>query len=121
MQLQEALFFVDHDRLDFSAIEEDESEYADKNGDDILPPVTRMKKKWGETEKLAHDDIFEKSLGEDPWEVFMNLPFSIALEYRTMLTKCQMVDEVQSTDHDEGPCDPQCARVPTKYDLLVRL
>ena len=45
VQLQEALFFVDHDRLDFSAIEEDESEYADKNGDDILPPVTRMKKK----------------------------------------------------------------------------
>ena len=51
----------------------------------------------------------------------MNLPFPIALEYCTMMAQCQMVDKVQSADHDKCACDPECARIPTKDDLLVGL
>ena len=68
VQLQEALFLVNDNRLDFSAIQEYESKYADKNCDDILPPVTTMKRKLeGKTRVSSErsiDDNFE-SLGEE--------------------------------------------------------
>jgi len=38
-----------------------------------------------------------------------------------LLTQCQVVDQVEAADEDEGTGDPERARVPPEDDSLVRL
>ena len=46
VQLEEALIFIDDYGLDFTAVQEDDTKYADHNCDNILPPVPRKKEKF---------------------------------------------------------------------------